>query len=41
MGYYYCLQTNDLQHVNVPVMLMPDDFRAHSKIRVDNHLYNK
>ncbi|ODN06037.1 Phosphatidylinositol 5-phosphate 4-kinase type-2 alpha [Orchesella cincta] len=32
---------NDLQHVNVPVMLMPDDFRSYSKIRVDNHLFNK
>jgi len=32
---------NDLQHVNIPVMLMPDDFRSYSKIRVDNHLFNK
>ncbi|ROT83095.1 Phosphatidylinositol 5-phosphate 4-kinase type-2 alpha [Penaeus vannamei] len=22
-------------------MLMPDDFKAHSKVRVDNHLFNK
>ncbi|XP_021956041.1 phosphatidylinositol 5-phosphate 4-kinase type-2 alpha isoform X2 [Folsomia candida] len=35
------MTTNDLQHVNIPVMLMPDDFRSHSKIRVDNHLFNK
>ncbi|XP_020903372.1 phosphatidylinositol 5-phosphate 4-kinase type-2 alpha isoform X2 [Exaiptasia diaphana] len=32
---------NELSHVNVPVMLMPDDFKAFSKIRVDNHSYNK
>jgi len=31
----------ELQHVNVPVMLMPDDFRAFSKIKVDNHAFNK
>lgn len=32
---------NELNHINVPVMLMPDDFKAHSKLRVDNHLFNK
>ncbi|XP_053202712.1 phosphatidylinositol 5-phosphate 4-kinase type-2 alpha-like isoform X1 [Panonychus citri] len=32
---------NELTHVNIPVMLMPDDFKAYTKIRVDNHLYNK
>ncbi|KAK2705673.1 phosphatidylinositol 5-phosphate 4-kinase type-2 alpha-like [Artemia franciscana] len=32
---------NELGHVNIPVMLMPDDFRAYSKIKVDYHLYNK
>ncbi|EDO35742.1 predicted protein [Nematostella vectensis] len=32
---------NELAHVNVPVMLMPDDFKAYSKVRVDNHLFNK
>ncbi|GFU43388.1 phosphatidylinositol 5-phosphate 4-kinase type-2 alpha [Nephila pilipes] len=30
-----------LTHVNIPVMLMPDDFKAFSKIRVDNHNFNK
>uniref|UniRef100_A0AAR2L9L1 Phosphatidylinositol 5-phosphate 4-kinase type-2 alpha n=1 Tax=Pygocentrus nattereri TaxID=42514 RepID=A0AAR2L9L1_PYGNA len=25
----------------IPVMLMPDDFKANSKIKVDNHLFNK
>ncbi|KFM82830.1 Phosphatidylinositol-5-phosphate 4-kinase type-2 alpha, partial [Stegodyphus mimosarum] len=30
-----------LTHVNIPVMLMPDDFKAFSKIRVDNHHFNK
>ncbi|XP_025834192.1 phosphatidylinositol 5-phosphate 4-kinase type-2 alpha isoform X2 [Agrilus planipennis] len=32
---------NELMHVPVPVMLLPDDFRAYSKIKVDNHLFNK
>lgn len=32
---------NELNHVNIPVMLMPDDFRAFTKIKVDNHLYQK
>jgi 1-phosphatidylinositol-5-phosphate 4-kinase len=32
---------NELSHIKMPAMLMPDDFKAHSKIRVDNHLFNK
>lgn len=32
---------NELNHVNIPVMLMPDDFRAFTKVRVNNHLYQK
>ena len=35
------LQISELTHVNLPVMLMPDDFKAHTKIRIDNHLFNK
>ncbi len=31
----------ELEHVEMPVMLMPDDFRAFSKIKVDNHAFNK
>ena len=31
----------ELQHVHIPVMLMPDDFRSFSKIKVDNHAFNK
>nr|XP_024645625.1 phosphatidylinositol 5-phosphate 4-kinase type-2 beta [Macaca nemestrina] len=31
---------NELSNVPVPVMLMPDDFKAYSKIKVDNHLFN-
>jgi len=31
----------ELQHINVPVMLMPDDFRAYSKIKIDNNAFNK
>ncbi|XP_054716589.1 phosphatidylinositol 5-phosphate 4-kinase type-2 alpha-like [Uloborus diversus] len=32
---------NELTHVNVPVMLLPDDFKSFSKIKVDNHHFNK
>ncbi|XP_034724540.1 phosphatidylinositol 5-phosphate 4-kinase type-2 gamma-like isoform X1 [Etheostoma cragini] len=32
---------NDLSQVPVPVMLLPDDFRASTKIKVSNHLFNK
>ncbi|XP_043200224.1 phosphatidylinositol 5-phosphate 4-kinase type-2 alpha-like [Amphibalanus amphitrite] len=32
---------NQLTHINIPVMLMPDDFKSFSKIRVDNYLFNK
>lgn len=32
---------NELMHVTIPVMLLPDDFRAFSKIKIDNHLFNK
>lgn len=31
----------ELVHINIPVMLMPNDFKAYSKIKVDNHLFNK
>uniref|UniRef100_T1JNX9 1-phosphatidylinositol-5-phosphate 4-kinase n=1 Tax=Strigamia maritima TaxID=126957 RepID=T1JNX9_STRMM len=31
----------ELAHVSIPVMLMPDDFKAYSKIKVDNHFFNK
>jgi len=34
-------QINELSHVNIPVMLLPDDFKAYSKLKVDNHLFNK
>ncbi|XP_071803054.1 phosphatidylinositol 5-phosphate 4-kinase type-2 alpha-like [Asterias amurensis] len=33
--------SNELSHVTIPVMLLPDDFKAYSKMKVDNHLYNK
>lgn len=32
---------NELSHVLPPVMLLPDDFRAFSKLKVDNHAFNK
>ncbi|TRY67162.1 hypothetical protein TCAL_05498 [Tigriopus californicus] len=31
----------ELEHVSIPVMLMPDDFRAFSKVKVDNQAFNK
>ncbi|RXN04101.1 phosphatidylinositol 5-phosphate 4-kinase type-2 alpha [Labeo rohita] len=34
-------EINELSHVQIPIMLMPDDFKAYSKIKVDNHLFNK
>lgn len=34
-------QINDLSQVPVPVMLLPDDFKASTKIKVSNHLFNK
>lgn len=38
---YLSLQINDLNQVPVPVMLLPDDFKANTKIKVNNHLFNK
>lgn len=35
------VQINDLSQVPVPVMLLPDDFKASTKIKVNNHLFNK
>lgn len=32
---------NDLNQVPVPVMLLPDDFKANTKIKVNNHLFNR
>ncbi|GAV02130.1 hypothetical protein RvY_12732 [Ramazzottius varieornatus] len=32
---------NELQHVNIPVMLMPDDFKAYNKIKIDRQYFNK
>lgn len=37
----FFLQINDLNQVPVPVMLLPDDFKANTKIKVNNHLFNK
>ncbi|PIK54083.1 putative phosphatidylinositol 5-phosphate 4-kinase type-2 alpha-like [Apostichopus japonicus] len=31
----------ELCSLDIPVMLMQDDFKAYSKIKVDNHLYNR
>lgn len=32
---------NQLGHINIPVMLMPDDFKSYTKIRIDNYQFNK
>ncbi|KAI5093238.1 phosphatidylinositol 5-phosphate 4-kinase type-2 gamma-like isoform X1, partial [Silurus meridionalis] len=32
---------SDMVHVPAPVMLLPDDFKANSKIKVNYHLFNK
>ena len=34
-------QINELSHMTIPVMLLRDDFKAYSKLKVDNHLFNK
>lgn len=39
--FFFIFQINELSHVQIPIMLMPDDFKAYSKIKVDNHLFNK
>lgn len=31
----------ELACVRMPLMLMPDDFKAYSKVKVDNHIFNK
>lgn len=43
LGFFllFILQINDLNQVPVPVMLLPDDFKANTKIKVQNHLFNK
>lgn len=38
---FFFVQINDLNQVPVPVMLLPDDFKANTKIKVNNHLFNK
>ena len=37
----FILQIKELVHINIPVMLMPNDFKAYTKVKVDNHLFNK
>ena len=34
-------QVNQLTHVRIPVMLLPDDFKAYTKVKVDNLHFNK
>ncbi|XP_064330337.1 phosphatidylinositol 5-phosphate 4-kinase type-2 gamma [Phalacrocorax carbo] len=34
-------QISELSQVPLPVMLLPDDFKASSKIKVNNHLFNR
>ncbi|VDN21543.1 unnamed protein product, partial [Cylicostephanus goldi] len=30
-----------LDHVPPPGLLMPDDFKAYTKVKIDNHYFNK
>ena len=32
---------DQLMHVPPPGLLMPDDFKAYSKVKIDNHNFNK
>ncbi len=32
---------NELKHVSMPELLMPDDFKAYMKVKVDNQYFNK
>lgn len=41
MPYVSALQVSELMHVPPPALLLPDDFKAYSKIKVDNHAFNK
>ena len=42
MGYEASTQQRNLTYFFYStVMLMPDDFRAYSKIKIDNHAFNK
>lgn len=36
-----CLQIHELENVNIPVMLLPEHFKAFTKIRIDNQNFNK
>ncbi|ELK35081.1 Kinesin heavy chain isoform 5A [Myotis davidii] len=38
---YLHFQINELSQVPPPVMLLPDDFKASSKIKVNNHLFHR
>nr|CAB3264890.1 phosphatidylinositol 5-phosphate 4-kinase type-2 alpha [Phallusia mammillata] len=31
----------ELTHMKMPLMLMPDDFKSYSKVKIDNHIFNK
>jgi len=35
------VQVKELSNMRMPLMLMPDDFKAYSKVKVDNHIFNK
>uniref|UniRef100_A0A452H9C4 Phosphatidylinositol 5-phosphate 4-kinase type-2 gamma n=1 Tax=Gopherus agassizii TaxID=38772 RepID=A0A452H9C4_9SAUR len=40
-GIQHQMWINELSQVPLPVMLLPDDFKANSKIKVNNHLFNR
>ena len=39
--FFLLLQTHELENVNIPVMLLPEHFKAFTKIRIDNQNFNK
>lgn len=38
---FQILQIGELMHVPPPGLLMPDDFKAYSKTKIDHHNFNK
>ncbi len=37
----FLFQIHELENVNIPVMLLPEHFKAYVKIRIDNQNFNK
>jgi hypothetical protein len=37
----FFLKCNEMKHVTMPEFLMPDDFKAYMKVKIDNQHFNK